>query len=149
MDNQKNKVDLYAVRERIGVLCHEMSSILTLINERMSADPSFVFSAEYTEMKQDLKDKSEELQCLKSVRAELQHCYRLLIKGDVLHEGKVLHDHHFDYELTSVIDCNLGSSTALNNTLGTHKALWSVICNKFGSMFVNRKLRVDLIVQLR
>ena len=149
MDKQKNKADISAVRERIGVLCHEMSSILTLINERMAADASFVFSTEYSEMKQDLRDKNAELQNLKSVRAELQHCYRLLIKGDVLHEGKILRDHHLDYELTSVIDCNLGSSTTLNSTLGTHKALWSVICNKFGSLFHNRKLRVDHIVQLR
>ncbi len=146
MGNTENITDL---RKKISDICHEINQLLLLVNEKLSQNSSFVFSEEYREMKDELRVKNAALKQLKASRQQLQHCYSLLIKGDVLRNGKLVQNCPVSYDIMSVIDCNLGDQTRLSKSVGTHNALWNLICTKFGAIFHNRKFSMEYIVQLR
>jgi hypothetical protein len=137
------------LRHRISELCHDIGQVLGAVNSRLSADSSFVFTPEYCAMKDDLRLMNGELKKLKALRHIHQHCYSVLVQGDVLRNGEVIRNCPLNYELTSVIDCNLGDQTRLNKAEGSHNALWNLICAKLGALFVQKRFSVHHIVQLR
>lgn len=100
-------------------------------------------------MKRELKAKSEELRRLKALASDFQHCYSLILTGDLLCNGRLVKDQPVNYELISAIDCKLGDQTQLNKTVGTHLALLNVISSRLGSLFHNKRFNMQYIVQLR
>lgn len=137
------------LRHRISVLCHKIGQLLGIVNSRLSADSTFVFTPEYREMKDELNVRNTELTKLKALRLSSQHCYSVLVQGDMLRDGEVIKNCPFNYELVSVINCNLGDRTSLDKTDRSHEVLWNVIYDKLGSLFVQRRFLVHHIVQLR
>lgn len=141
---------IVSLRQNIHTLCQSINTLLGLLNERMAADPSFVFTDEYRELKLEVRNKNEELAKLKLQREDLHHCYSVIVKGDIIKSnGSVVKDYPLNHELISTIDCNLGTATQLSTSEGSHNALMTLIRTRLASFFVNRQFRLAYIVQMR
>jgi hypothetical protein len=138
------------LRGNILQICHSINNATATIHQKLSEDPSFVFSEEYILLKNSLQQMKDHLEILKKEREQLQHCYNFILSGDYVEkDGRILRDYLVNDELTSTIDYKLGHSGKLSFTDSRHKTLFNLIKIKFGQLFLNCAFEMKYIIQMK
>ena len=146
MDKSLEQEDL---RRELAEVCRRLGEQIHTASAGLAADTRFVFTENYKTLRAEISSLRERLEKLKHRRRVQQHYYSVILHGDVVKDGRIVHDCPVSCDLNSVIDCKLGDATSLSQTVGSHRAFWNLLCAKFGALFHKRKFRMDYIVQLR
>lgn len=117
--------------------------------EKMDADPNFILSAGYDEIKKRIDTLQQELYVLKAKKHSLYHEYSFTLEGDMINTtGGTTHTTN-TYSMVSIFDCALGGSRSLDRNNSVHLALLREIQNEYQSYYRNGQFAFINIFQHR